>query len=425
MADGQGYPQPFLTDLGDDIIAAEKKDHTIWATPLDPQLNTLPKWGAKDPLDGLLGIISKDPKTATAFLDPGADGSNDHLQYLLHDRDWKLGMKWTGPVGNPNLQQLTYVEDPNNRSGFGAALEAAATGHVPDGQAHIGDDHTVAQARVTHDMISILDKDGNANKLTANLRRPVADVLANYVADTHNVLSRVGPYQTHDGVWSDAHGVHMSVKDYSLVHLMRGVADDPSAYTDLFNAEKVYSAATLAQMPKDPGPGNSNWQVPVQNAASAFGAYDAVRADVVLDKRDAAQQWARDTAHGINSSVSALTTYLPKVVDFTAPEVPDTPGGEGKDPFKMPSLDPINRITDMATYDWSKEAISEASRQAGDANIKNYSIGQQQVDRLVSAWGTTHGMQSSDTMIESLQHAGLDSHDTARDQAFGYLRRTK
>lgn len=86
MGKGDGYGKQFLNDIGDGIIEAEKDDPTMYAHAYDPKRPNL----VADPLDGLLGIMAKDPDSATYFLDPDAAGNkNEHLKYLLDDREWQ------------------------------------------------------------------------------------------------------------------------------------------------------------------------------------------------------------------------------------------------------------------------------------------------------------------------------------------------
>lgn len=70
MARGDGYSTKFITDLGDDLIAAEKHHPGVWDMPGGKNLAHPPHWLATDPLDSLLGIAARDPKTAERFLDP-------------------------------------------------------------------------------------------------------------------------------------------------------------------------------------------------------------------------------------------------------------------------------------------------------------------------------------------------------------------
>ncbi|MGW2190676.1 hypothetical protein ACWC0D_33220, partial [Streptomyces sp. NPDC001719] len=116
MEHNKRYGKQFLNDLGDDIIAAEKKDKDIW-TQWRPHPGI-----SSDPLDHLLGVMSANPDAATSFLDPGAEGKNDHLGYLLKDRRWpKVAMNGPGA--------LLAQDDPTTKAGLGLAIEAAATGH--------------------------------------------------------------------------------------------------------------------------------------------------------------------------------------------------------------------------------------------------------------------------------------------------------
>lgn len=169
------YGKAFLNDLGNDIIATEKQHDGIWNRIAGGH-----KGIGNDPLDGLLGIMGKQPDAATAFFDPGADGKNEHLKYLLKDRHWP---KWTtvGPAGIHDL------DDPASRMGFGSALEAAATGKVP-GTHHALGGHSEAEARVMHDTIRVLNSDWKGDKLPQNLRSPLGHMLTDYTSDTHEIL---------------------------------------------------------------------------------------------------------------------------------------------------------------------------------------------------------------------------------------------
>ncbi|WP_233436088.1 DUF6571 family protein [Streptomyces anulatus] len=83
------FDDQFLYELGHDLIALDKEDPQYFR-----------QWGAahdgieSDPLDGLLGVMSKNPDAATAFFDPDGVGSgknhvdNSHMEYLVgHGED--------------------------------------------------------------------------------------------------------------------------------------------------------------------------------------------------------------------------------------------------------------------------------------------------------------------------------------------------
>ncbi|MFE3515443.1 hypothetical protein [Streptomyces sp. NPDC059166] len=115
MADEKFDPD-FMTELGDDMIAAEKKDKDLFV-----QIGAGHDGIRADAIDNLLGIMSRDPDTATAFLDPGPDPDtgNDRLEYLTGHgegaREWPKLML--------SLYPQVEVDDPYGHAGLGAALE--------------------------------------------------------------------------------------------------------------------------------------------------------------------------------------------------------------------------------------------------------------------------------------------------------------
>ncbi|MEJ8672967.1 hypothetical protein WKI71_45100 [Streptomyces sp. MS1.AVA.1] len=74
--DTADYPPRLTTGLTDDIIAAEKKHPDLWnkydQANAGADVDAVP---VMDPVDDMLGIMSRDPDTATAYLDPGDDGA--------------------------------------------------------------------------------------------------------------------------------------------------------------------------------------------------------------------------------------------------------------------------------------------------------------------------------------------------------------
>ncbi|MEV4741911.1 hypothetical protein [Streptomyces sp. NPDC049555] len=405
MEQGKGrYSGTFLNDLGDDIIATEKKHEGIWTQWTAPRAGV-----ASDPLDHLLGVMSRTPDAATSFLDPGTDGKNGHLKYLLKEREWPR-IALNGPGA------LMFMDDPTSKAGLGAALEAAATGHEP-GTKHTLGGHTEAQARVMHDTIRVLNSDGHGDKLPANLRSPLGNMLADYTGDTHQILSRTREDYKVSGaegkVWEDGGVVHMAVGKDDLVRVMRGVADDPAAFARMYNAERQYAADTLSRVPFNGDPDTR--AAVIEAASSAYGFYDGISSDVVFDKRDKAIQWARDVSHAVTGTSGALLNFIPADV---AEGVPMPKG------VKV-GADALNRITDFTMYEWTKEQISEASAAAGAENRAKFNHGQRQVDSLVVEWGRVNGHDPNEGVIRHLVGSGQERHNSARDEAFISLDREK
>ncbi|MHA7961821.1 hypothetical protein ACX9I7_29170 [Streptomyces sp. L500] len=358
------YDTRFLNDMGEDIIAAEKKHPGIWT-------QWRPRAGIQhDPLDHLLGVMSKNPDAATAFLDPGADGKNEHLEYLLKEREWPQ----TAMIG-PGA--VIFKDDPTSKTGLGYAIEAAATGHTPlaDGErpnpeAH----HTIAQARVMHDTIGLVDPD-SSTAAPVHLRRPLANALAEYSSDTHEILSGNTDYKLWDGVREDGK-VQMSVEAGKLLRTMRALSEDPAAYGTLHSASSLHIAKELDQVPGDAkGYDLTN---PLGKAGAVLGSYTAIREDIFNDERSAAYtsaDWKSKVAYHI---IGGLITPLP-----IGPEV-----------FRLG--DAGQRIVDTWAWglgnDWKAEADADANAKIAD----NYLDTSKQMHLMIKGWAEGRNVQESD-----------------------------
>ncbi|MER6395509.1 DUF6571 family protein [Kitasatospora sp. NPDC001603] len=382
------YSTPFLTDLGDDIIAAEKKQPGLWSYRASHDGTSL---GA-DPLDELLGVMGRQPEAATSFLDPGADGSNQRLHYLLKDRDWPQGYL-TGYTGEMKMP------DPLSQSGLAAAVEAAATGERA-GTAHDGK-HTEAQARVMHDTIVTVDEGHGGDKIKDTLRRPLANALADYVGDTHELLNGrndvYNGHTGHDSVWKDGDTTRMAVGQDSLVRFMRGLSDDPAAYGTLHRAETGRIDQELAAI--GPNPTEAQMKDPMGKGAAALGVFDAIRADADLDMRD---------------DKNAQADWKAKVLYHTigAPITPIAPLG-----------DAAQRLVDTWTYEVSLEEKDRNNSEA-NAKVSDTCLGaNRQMSDMVGIWARDRGMDPDGPTVNSLQDDMLNSRNRSNDVAGRYLGR--
>ncbi|WP_406194600.1 hypothetical protein OH807_05530 [Kitasatospora sp. NBC_01560] len=382
------YSSPFLGNLADDIIASEKQHPGLWSYRASHDGTSL---GA-DPLDEVLGVMGRRPEAATAYLDPGADGSNQRLHFLLKERDWPQGYL-TGMTGEMKMP------DPLSQSGLGAAIEAATTGERA-GAAHDGK-HTDAQARIMHDTIVTMDEDHGADKIKDTLRQPLANSLADYVGDTHELLNgRNDVYNNHtghDSVWKDGDTVRMAVGQDSLVRFMRGVSEDPAAYGTLHQAETGRISQELAAI--GPNPTEAQMKDPMGKGAAALGVYDAIRADTVMDMRD---------------DKNAQADWKAKVLYHTigAPITPIAPLG-----------DAAQRLVDTWTYEVSLE---EKDRNNTEANAKisdTYLGANREMSDLVGVWARDRGQNPDSPEINSLQDDMLNSRNRSNDTASRYLGR--
>ncbi|MFC6061531.1 hypothetical protein [Streptomyces ochraceiscleroticus] len=405
QGDPKDYSPQMLKDLGHDLRAAEdpKKggDPGIWDTH-GTFSGKNDGWFANDPLDATLGIMSHQPDTATEFLDPGPHDKNDMLKYLLDDRDWEISDE-TKQVGIAD--HTSPLEDKDNRVGLGAALQAAATGHVP-GTEHVLGGHSTEQARIMHDMITTLNETGQAEKMPAALRAPIGQALKDYTPDTHEILARVNttysdraldPHKA--DIWGPDNNAKMSVTEEQLIKVMRGVADDHKTFGEMYDAERQYNAVAFADMPKsNTSPETLN---PIQKASTALGMYDGVRADVTFDIRDGDIQKARDVNHDLTASSGVVLNFMGDYV---------------------PAGDVANRVVDFVAYDATKDKIAEATADSTHKNSHEFMFGQQTVDDMVVSWAGSHGEKPDSDFTETLVGHHQTKYREGREDALDYLR---
>ncbi|MGW9131705.1 DUF6571 family protein [Streptomyces sp. NPDC055681] len=398
MQHGSGYGKQFLNDVANDIIDAEKANPNVWLHHVDAGRPTL----ANDPLDGILGIMSKDPDTATYFLDPEAGGNkNDHLKYLLTDRKEWPDEYFSGPGA------VMDVDDPGKATGLGAAIQAAATGHEPGEKLGEAGPHTEGQARVMHNAIRYLDDEMGGDEFPEdleNLRQPMAKALADYVPDTHIILngqeSDYGGVAGKDSIHGSGDKAHIAVGQGSLIRVMRGISDDAPSYSLLYESERTYAAGVLADAPDYEGNGihgaSSDWNHRSQQVGTAMGAINGIGADVYQDKEDDKVEWAEDTAEYSAIGANGLIGEIPVV---------STAGGALIDSFK---------------YDWTKDVVEAAEQQGKQDSSENYGRGMDGTTRLIDEWGEQRGIKGNGPFNEARDDAAA-GYAIGRDAAGAHL----
>ncbi|MFC8718635.1 hypothetical protein [Kitasatospora sp. NPDC057198] len=162
--------------------------------------------------------------------------------------------------------------------------------------------HTVAQAEAMRTVVVVL---GEGTVVAPELRGPLAAALADYAADTHEVLTEINEvYNGHagrDGVWQDGNGVHLSVYRRDLLHVLRGLAEDPSGYAALRAADLRLAAAGVASI----GPEAPDVEIVSRLvlAAAPAGAFDGIADDVLRGRdRSVAQAWKGEVLRRLKES---------------------------------------------------------------------------------------------------------------------------
>ncbi|MGA5003080.1 hypothetical protein ACPCB7_34245 [Streptomyces arboris] len=419
MQQGDGYSAQFIADITDDMIAKEKSDPDIW----DLRGSFSGKddgWFANDPVDGALGVLSRDPDGATGYLDPASAQGKERLHYLLSEggRDWDV-------VDNYDYRKVEVSapdgEDSDNRNGLARAIEAATTGHAPLREGEPGGapgPHTPAQARVMQETINVLDMGTDKENPKAhgedvpdNLRKGLGRSLADYVEDTHNILAERGPkYGSPSGlgaIWAEGDDAGITVGKDSLMRVMRGVSADDQSYSLLHDSHRHYAMQELAEAPETSGEGHESWKNPASNAGAVLGAMNSIGTDVIYDERDGKIGEINDTARYAYHVAGAPVTAIPLVGDSA------------------------QRMIDAATYEWSKDVTSTAEAKSKEQNTDNYTSGVNGTYAIIDQWAESRGIDIKDTENRSadpnwdawqaMRREAKQSYTASRSDAAAYL----
>ncbi|WFB08973.1 hypothetical protein LRS74_19440 [Streptomyces sp. LX-29] len=412
MKQGDGYSPQFLSDVTDDMIAAEKKDQNIWDLYGEFE-GKKDGWFANDPVDGSLEIMSRDPQLSTAYLDPATDGAKDRLTYLMKDRDWNLSntTDWRG-----NFEYTgSDTHEKDARTGLGLAIEAGTTGrepHTPGGDAGR---HSEAQARIMHDAINLLDyghpdgKDGKDDRVAngdnvlkgddyAGFRGSFARALSDYTPDTVDILQGDGPGDRVGKNDSHSAGDDSQIQNSrsSVLRMMRGVSEDDENYLLLRRSAQGYMAEQLAT-------GDLHTISSVENRSAkvgeVFGALNAIGGDIDLSERDTKLAEAGDKRVYGYHLVGGMVTGIPVVGDMA------------------------QRTVDGIANEWLKGVSSEQGLLARDKLSAGNDAAEDALDAYFASWGKEDHRSTDE--IGAAQREAKEAYTSGRENAYDALRERK
>ncbi|MGA5046953.1 hypothetical protein [Streptomyces arboris] len=404
----QPFDAQFLNQLGHDMIAAEKDNRTIFE-----QWGGNHREGRADALDSLLGVMSKNPEASTAFFDPELEHGQAHLDYLVGQgdgaREWPQQHIVAGST-------LITNDDPLSRHGLGLALEAGATGHEPGTPLGSSGPHSEGQARVMQGIIATLDKGSEGDNVPEALKAPLGRALNDYTADTHAILGGYAPNSPvgQDDIAGSGDNASIANSKESLLRVMRGVSDGVAGenekgepirvFDTLYESQRGYAAEYLdtgRQVPPSALTENvTSWDNRARHVGEALGGMNAIGTDMILDNRDAEVGKINDQARYAYHGAGSLVNMIPQVGDVA------------------------QRAVDAATYEWSKDVITEKENVARADVSRETAGGIAGTNNLIDGWADTREAKGSDA-AENAKGEAKQSYITGREEAYSALRTRK
>ncbi|WP_244201792.1 hypothetical protein [Streptomyces diastatochromogenes] len=349
MGRGHGYAPEMLEDLTDDMIAAERREPGIWRLKAEYS-GRRGGWFANDPVDGVLGIMSRDPHAAADYL-----GSDGRMRYLMKERDWNVVLH-----EHEGAKVGTYAAglDGDDRAGFGAALQAAATGIDPsDKHAHYVA-HSKQNDAIFRSAVGYLADSGD--KFPPSLRQPLAHILVNHGGTVHASMSEVDISRS-------------PLKQDQLFEVVKQVSKDKDAYGTLNGG---LNQAIVSQIHED----HSKSTESLIRAGRSVGFLEEARIQAQGDPKTAEFESKPlfDKAIG----------YIPIV------------SGDVQEGF------------DYVTDKWLQDEQQRLDDQQNDDNVASYQNRNGQLTALAQEWNRVHGSGSEppyirQDLVEKSAEAGI------------------
>ncbi|MEU4583248.1 hypothetical protein AB0F92_14310 [Kitasatospora aureofaciens] len=381
------FDKGFLTKVGTDLVDYERgnklKGEQLWGPDWN---NVVGHQG--DPMRNLMQVMSRNPEASKEFFDPAVNGN---LDYLLKDRQWPN-------QGNEHNQMDALARDTAHGA-FGDALEAATTGRDPHGNQPPVRPHDATMARIMSDTINHFGGGaaGHATELPAALRRPFGNMIADYAADTYEILGKelAGHSET----------TGLTIDRDKLIRTIRGVAEDPEAFKAIHYAESQELARRLDTYPADafkpdstghPKPGIDGF---VHEAGQVLGALSGAQSDVMTHHHDDVvfqNNWqAKMNYHLIGTPL----TPLPVVGDL------------------------VQRMVDVGTSEWANGLNSKADQDTQADLSKMFNSGENQLKKMIIVRAGQAGLTEAEITAtagvpQALLHEVSESYGTGVNQTY-------
>ncbi|MGW4232147.1 hypothetical protein ACWEF9_23115 [Streptomyces sp. NPDC004980] len=414
------YDKDFLTTVGRDMVAMDKKNPEIWSQnlPYDQKMAiNLDETGGKgfNPMTGLMEAMSKNPAASTEFFneqireDTNKDGivtlsdaeikgkdAQGVVDYMLDKKptdDW-----YDTAVGG---------EFTPGQTAMGNAFEAAVTGRVP------GDDdappvsHSKAMGDVMEKVVEKIgtnpelvaakpgDPPGPLNGLSQQFGNMAAEYMPDLQATAENGAGLIKPF-----------GEAAEFDKAQMAGFLSAVGQDPQAYGAITNAQQAYTTALVSDVfshpDKHPDMGEA-----VRNAVHPGGEIAGImteaRAQAVHDTKshetEEYNKGTEDNAKWTNRIISAVGAKYIEMIPV------------GGDVVEWIQEDVTEAALESAKHDLS----GEARRESGSG----YTVSEAAAKNAAAAAVETSGKAAGLTIDQIKEYRGSASTETATAHSIG------
>ncbi|UYQ62371.1 hypothetical protein [Streptomyces peucetius] len=321
------YNTEFLTSVGRDMVAMDKKNPGIWdhSMPIERAMSiNLDNEGGSgfNPLTGLMEAMSHNPEASTAFFnEPLREDTNKDGIVTLSD----------GAIGGKDAQGLVdYMLDKKptadyydtivggeatpGQTALGNALEAAVAGRVPGDEDAPPVYHTEAMSNVMEQVVAKIGADptlvaanpGDMPGPLSGLAPQFGNMAAEYMPDLQGTAENGANQAKPLGVMAEFRKDEMAL-------FLGAVGQDPQAYGAITNAQQAYTTALVSDVFRNPDE-HGDTEAAIQNAVHPGGEIAGIlteaRAQAIHDTKaheaDEYNKGVEENAKWTNRVIDAL-----------------------------------------------------------------------------------------------------------------------
>ncbi|MEV4682074.1 hypothetical protein [Streptomyces kurssanovii] len=414
------YDKEFLTSVGRDMVAMDKKNPEIWdhSMPLDRSMSiNLDNEGGRgfNPLTGLMEAMSHNPEASTAFFnEPLREDTNKDGIVTLSDGaiegkdaqglvDYMLDKKPTADY----YDTIVGGEATPGQTAIGNALEAAVTGRVPGDENAPSVYHTEAMGNVMEQVVSKIGADptlvaakpgdmpGPLSGLAPQFGNMAAEYMPDLQATAENGANQAKPL-----------GVMAEFRKDEMALFLGAVGQDPQAYGAITNAQQAYTTALVSDVFHNPDD-HGDTQAAIQNAVHPGGEIAGImteaRAQAVHDtKAHEAEEYDKgleENAKWVNRTIDAL-------------------GGKYLEMFPVAG-DVVTWIKEDVTASVVENAKKDNAEESRHESARGYVDAEAAAKRAAASAVDAGARGSGLTSEEIKEYRGVASSETANAHSIG------